>query len=256
MEPLVSIITASYNSEKTIKDTIESVIGQHYRNWELIIVDDGSTDHSVELIAKIISTDDRIRLLKNAEGRGPAAARNLALTRAGGKYIAFIDSDDIWRPNFLTTSVALLERERLPLVISSYKRISEDGRNSFGDFIVPRTVSYAMLLKTCYINCSTAVYNAEIIGKRYFSTGAPVFEDYLYWLSILKEGYLARGQQEILSFYRIRRGSLSRNKRGRYKYFWFMIRDVEKHSFWKSVYLVTCYIAHGIRKNYPFIFLK
>lgn len=255
MEPLVSIVTAAYNSEKTIVNTIQSVIGQKYGNWEMIIVDDGSTDRSVELINNFIKSDCRIRLLINTENRGAAGARNRGLEEAGGKYITFIDSDDIWREHFLSSTIALMEKEGYPFVFSSYQRISEDGCKSFGNFIVPDRVSYSMLLKTNYIPCLTAVYNSEVIGKRYFDTNVPLFEDYLYWLAILKEGYTAQGQKEVLAQYRVRKGSVSRNKRVSYRYIW-AIHKYIKIPFCRRVYLLLCYTAHGIRKNYPFIFLK
>ena len=255
MEPLVSIVTAAYNAEKTIDETIQSVIKQNYGNWEMIIVDDGSTDHSVELIKSIIKTDSRISLLKNTENKGPAISRNLALREARGKYITFIDSDDIWLEHFLSSTISLMEKEYYPFVFSSYQRISEDGCKSFGNFIVPDQVSYSMLLKTNYIPCLTAVYNSEIIGKRYFNTRVPLFEDYLYWLTILKEGYTAHGQKEVLAQYRIRKGSVTRNKRVGYKHIW-SIHKYIKIPFCGRVYLMICYTINGIRKNYPFIFLK
>lgn len=256
MESLVSIITAAYNSEKTIGETIQSVIRQNYSNWEMIIVDDASTDHSVGFIENIIKTEKRITLLKNSENAGPAAARNLGLRKARGKFIAFIDSDDIWLENFLSSSISLMEKEHYPLVFSSYRRISEDGCKSFGNFIVPDKVSYAMLLKTNYIAFSTSVYNSDEIGIRYFNSRLPIFEDYLYWLTILKDGYLAFGQQQVLALYRIRKGSVSRNKRSGYKYIWAIHKNIEKIPFCRRVYLIICYAIHGIRKNYPFIFLK
>ena len=255
MEPLVSIVTAAYNAERTIAETIQSVIGQNYGSWEMIIVDDGSTDNSARLVEDIIKTESRVRLIRNSENRGAARARNQGLKEAGGKYITFIDSDDIWLEHFLSSTISLMEKERCPFVFSSYRRISEDGRRSFGDFIVPGRVSYAMLLKTNYIPCLTAVYNAEVIGKRYFDTSVPLFEDYLYWLTILKEGYTARGQKEVLAQYRIRKGSASRNKRAGFKYIW-VIHKYIKVPFRRRVYLLLCYAAYGIRKNYPFLFLK
>jgi len=256
MEALVSIITAVYNAEKTIADTIYSVLQQDYQNLELIIVDDGSTDQSAEMIASIISNQKKIRLLRNTVNEGPAAARNLGLKEAGGKYITFIDSDDIWLKNFLSTTVDYMERNTLPFVFSSYRRISENGSKHYGDFIVPEKVDYDMLLKTNYISCLTAVYNAETVGKRYFNTSFPMFEDYIYWLAILKEGYVAHGQKQVLAVYRLRRGSVSRDKRGKTKYIWAIHKEIEGVPIYKRIYLIICYVYYGIRKNYRFMFLK
>lgn len=256
MEPLVSIVTAAYNSEKTIGETIRSVIRQDYVNWEMIIVDDGSTDRSVELIENIIKSEGRARLIKNSENMGTARSRNRGLQESGGKYITFIDSDDVWLEHFLSSTISLMEKEHYPFVFSSYQRISEDGKKSFGNFIVPGKVSYSMLLKTNYIPCLTAVYNAEVLGKRYFNTSIPKFEDYLYWLTILEEGYEAHGQKKVLAQYRVRQGSVSRNKRAGYKHIWAIHKSMKKIPFLRRVYLIICYTANGIRKNYPFIFLK
>ncbi|MDD4238558.1 MAG: glycosyltransferase family 2 protein [Desulfotomaculaceae bacterium] len=256
MKPLVSIITAAYNAEKTIAKTIQSVIRQNYANWEMILVDDGSTDDTVKLIRNLVKTDHRISLYQNGKNIGPARSRNLGLRAARGKYITFIDSDDLWLEHFLSSTISLMEKEQHPFVFSSYRRISEDGAEGFGDFIVPDQVSYAMLLKTNYIPCLTAVYNSEIIGKRYFNTSIPLFEDYLYWLTILKEGYVARGQKEVLALYRIRRGSVSRDKKGGYKHIWSIHKNIEQLPFYRRVYLIICYAVYGLRKNYQFIFLK
>lgn len=256
MEVLVSIITAAYNAEKTIAETIHSVLQQEYRNWELIIVDDGSTDQSANLIESLIASHAKIKLLKNACNEGPASARNRGLKEARGRYITFIDSDDIWLSNFLSTTISFMEENDFPFVFSSYRRISEDGKKNYGDFIVPAEVDYKMLLKTNYISCLTAVYNTEIVGKRYFNTSFPMFEDYIYWLAILKDGYVAHGQNQVLAVYRLRRGSASRNKRGKTKYIWAIHKDIEGIRFFKRIYLIHFYIYYGIKKNYRFILLK
>jgi len=256
VEPLVSIITAAYNAEKTLGETIQSVIRQKYQNWEMIIVDDGSTDQSVALIERIIAEENRIKLIKNEHNQGQAIARNIGLNKVHGKYITFIDSDDLWLDHFLKNTIELMEENPLPFVFSSYRRISEDGRISYGDFIVPKRVSYAMLLRTNYISCLTAVYNSEIVGVRYFNTRFPLLEDYLYWLAILKDGYFAHGQKEVLALYRIRRGSVSRNKRGKIKYIWAAYKDIEGLSLPRRVYSIIWYLIHGIRKNHKFMLMK
>lgn len=256
MEPLVSIITAAYNSGKTIDETIRSVIRQDFGSWEMIIVDDASTDNTVELIENHINNDSRIKLIRNRENMGPAMARNRGLQEAVGRYIAFIDSDDLWLEHLLSRTITLMEKEHLPFVFSSYQRISENGTKNFGSFIVPARVDYDKLLKTNYISCLTAVYDSEIIGKRYFETKMPIFEDYYYWLTILKDGYTAYGQQEVLACYRIRRGSVSRDKRDKYKYIWAIHDRIDELPLWRKIYLIICYMLYGVKKNYPFIFMK
>jgi glycosyltransferase involved in cell wall biosynthesis len=208
---LVSIITPLHNSERFIGETIESVQGQTYANWEMLIVDDCSTDRSAEIVQRFRDADCRIRLISLPSRGGPALARNSGIREARGRYIIFLDSDDIWFPHLLETEVDVMLKKDAAIVFASYERATEDKKTNLGPFIVPAKVNYRDLLKTCSISCLTGMYDAGKVGKVYM----PDFhkrEDYGLWLAILKQGHTAWGIAEPLALYRMRKGSVSRNK--------------------------------------------
>ena len=244
---LVSIITPVYNSEKYISTTIDSVIAQTYENWELILIDDGSIDKSVEIINSYIKRDNRISLLRNENNSGPAISRNKGIKAAKGSYLTFIDADDIWMPSFLSISLNFVESNNYNFVFSSYKRVDEDLQSLYNDFIVPERVDYNSLLKTCPISCLTAFIKISSTGK-YYMPNIEKRQDYGLWLSILKEVEYAYGIRKPLATYRIRKGSVSRNKFKAILYVWRIYRDVEKIGFLKSLYLILCYTYNGYKK--------
>ena len=126
MNALVSIITPSYNSAKFIAETIQSVQNQTYKNWEMIIVDDGSSDETESVVLSIIQNDNRIQFYKLTQNSGPAVARNTGIEKAKGNYIAFLDSDDLWKPQKLEKQLLFMEEENLPMTFSFYEQIDEN----------------------------------------------------------------------------------------------------------------------------------
>jgi hypothetical protein len=244
---MVSIVTPLYNSAKYIGDTIESVQSQIYSHWELIVVDDGSTDGSTDMVRQFQAKDNRIRLICLDANRGPAVARNTGIEAARGRYIVFLDSDDIWFPHLLETELAYMNQKNAAIVFASYERAGEDLKTNIGPFIVPREVRYRDLLKTCSISCLTGMYDTEKVGKVYM----PDFykrEDYGVWLAILKQGYTAWGIQEPLALYRIRETSVSRNKLLVATQQWKYYRTEEKLSLPESAYYFGWYVASSIKK--------
>lgn len=246
-EKLISIITPVYNSDKYIIDTINSVLSQTYQNWQLILVDDGSRDASIKIIDEFRSKDSRIEVIKNPQNIGPARSRNKGIERATGDYIAFLDSDDIWLPEFLETMISFSVANDYDFVFSSYKRTDENLNPLYKDFIVPEKVNYDSLLKTCPISCLTALINISSIGK-YYMPDIDKRQDYGLWLSILKDVEYAYGFTKPLAIYRIRKGSVSRNKFKAMLYVWRIYRDVEKLNFFYSLYLLVNYAYSGYRK--------
>lgn len=247
MEKLVSIITPNYNTEKYIEKTIQSVLLQTYLNWEMIIVDDCSTDNSILKIEKYLE-DPRIILIKQEVNKGPVAARNLAIQYAKGNIIAFLDSDDIWMPNKLETQVQVyLNNEDTAIVFSNYEQIDPDGNVLKQIISLHKYVYYKDLLKTSHIGCLTATYNVDLLGKRYFVSHG--HEDYILWLSILKEGYRAVNVQEVLAQYRISSNSISANKRKAVIWQWNIYRNIEKIGLFRSIYYFTHYAIAGLKKH-------
>jgi glycosyltransferase involved in cell wall biosynthesis len=246
---LVSIIIPNYNGAKYLPYCIQSVLNQTYSNWELIIVDDCSTDNSVSIVDQYIKKDSRIQLLKNGTNSGVMKTRNKAVEIAKGDIFAFLDSDDIWHENKLQEQIAIYKMNpNIVLVFSNYEYI-----NIYGDALnkiikAPIRVTYQMLLKTNYIGCSTATYNAKVLGKRYFYGDV---EDYVLWLSILKEKYNAINVNKCLVQYRIsQKGSVSYNKFKRAIMQWDTYRDIEKLSVSKSIYYTIFYIYYALKKHF------
>lgn len=243
---LVSIITPCYNSERFIAETIQSVQKQTYPNWELLITDDGSTDNSVEIIEKLIEKDNRIKLFK-IQNSGPAIARNNSIKNAKGSYMAFIDSDDLWFPEFLSTSIKTVKTTE-GFVFSSYKRCDELTLDPIhNDFIVPPKVNHHEILKTNSISCLTAFIDIEKLGKKYMPE-VRYRQDMGLWLRYLKDISFAIGIPEPLAIYRIRSNSHSRNKKGLLKPQWYFYRKVEKLNFFKAFYYMVVWAYYGYRK--------
>lgn len=243
---MVSIITPSYKSVKFISQTIESVLNQTYQDWEMIIVDDVSPDNSNEIIEKYIKKDDRIKLIKLEKNGGPAVARNRAIEEASGRYIAFLDADDLWMPGKLEKQIKFMVNNNIVLSYSSYDLIDEDN-NDLGTFITKPKVNYSDLLKTNSIGCLTAIYDTEKIGK-VLMPDIIKRQDYGLWLNILKKTDHAKGILESLAKYRIMKNSVSSNKFVAAKYVWKIFRDVEKLNIFKSCYYFCFYVYNGLKK--------
>jgi len=242
---LVSIITPNYNESKFISFAIESVINQTYKNWELIIIDDVSTDNSVEIIKSFANQYDRIKLIQLNKSSGPAVARNVAIKEAKGRYIAFLDADDLWYPEKLEKQITFMKENNLVFTYSAYELIDEYD-NSIGKFAPPSFITYENMLKTCSVGCLTAIYDTKKLGKLFM----PLIdkEDYGLWLKILKKINSTKGLNEVLAKYRIRKKSVSSNKLKAAKYQWKIYRNVENLNLIKSIYYFLHYAYNGIKK--------
>mgnify|MGYP005988598831 CR=1 FL=1 len=245
---MISIVIANYNSEKYITETLDSILKQTYKNYEVWIIDDCSEDSSIKKIDDYIKRDKRFNLVKLIENSGPAAARNIGIERAQGKYLTFIDSDDIWDNNFLEKSLAFMKKSRYEFVFSSYRRSDENLNKLHDDYIVPSKVNYSDLLKSNRISCLTAFIDISKIGKMYMDETYTSHEDYSLWLNISKKIGYAYGNQEVLATYRIRRSSVSRNKIKMIFTHWIFLRKSQKIAFFKALYYFSIYIVNGIKK--------
>jgi glycosyltransferase involved in cell wall biosynthesis len=244
---LVSVITPNYNCAAYIGQTIESVRSQSFQDWELIIVDDGSTDNSVELIKKYIKQDSRIRLYTTPSHSGtPLEPRNLGLRMARGRYIAFLDSDDLWFPGKLQRQLSLFSDEKTAIVFSNYERVNKDGRRNGRIVRSPAAVTYRRLLKSNYIGNLTAVYDTQKTGKLFFEH--LYHEDYVLWLTILRRGFIARNTGTVEALYRVRSGSVSSEKRAAAKWQWNIYRRRLNLSAPYSAFLFCFYMINGFLK--------
>ncbi|MEA1880684.1 MAG: glycosyltransferase family 2 protein [Campylobacterota bacterium] len=243
---LVSIITPSYNAQDFLQPCIDSVLSQTYRNWELIIVDDCSSDNSQKIIEMYAKKDSRIKPIFLQQNVGAAMARNHAITAAKGEYIAFLDSDDTWLPHKLEKQLTFMQKENLAFSYASYYTMSETGQET-GKFIVPENISYESILRTCSIGCLTAIYDVNKLGKTYM-IDASKGEDLALWLNIMKRIKVTQGIQEPLAHYRIQSNSLSSNKLNAAKAQWYVYRKAEDLGILKSSYYMLHYAYHGFMK--------
>jgi hypothetical protein len=246
MTSLVSIITPSYNSASFIKESINSVLSQTYENWEMIIVDDASKDNTTEIIEEYIKKDSRIKLIRLEKNSGPAIARNEAIKKAKGRYIAFLDADDLWLPEKLDRQIIFMNKNNLSFTYSSYLLMDEKSQ-MFGTFATKEYITYKSMLKTCSVGCLTAIYDTKVLGKRYMPNIAKR-QDYGLWLQILKDINSTKGIIEPLATYRVLRNSVSSNKLTAAIYQWKIYRDVENLNLLKSIYYFVHYAIYGIVK--------
>lgn len=240
---LVSIITPMYKGGEFIGKTIQSVINQTYTNWEMIIVDDYSPDNGEGISEVKKFNDDRIILIESKKNLGSSGARNIALQKAKGRFIAFLDADDLWHSNFLKEQLSFMNKNDASIVFSSYRRIEEKTEEEIlKPFIVPEKVNYKSLLKTCPIFPSTAIYDTQKHKKLFFNENlGSLRDDYVYWLTMLKEVDFAHGNKKILVDYRIRKTSVTANKKKVILPQWNVLRKVEHISLLKSCYYIICW---------------
>jgi teichuronic acid biosynthesis glycosyltransferase TuaG len=235
---MVSIVMPCFMNERFVGDAIESVIAQTYRNWELIVVDDASKDQSRAVVGAYVQKDSRIMLLKLRRNSGPAVARNTAIAAARGRYIAFLDADDLWMPHKLEAQLSFMQSHQVALSYSDFKIIDAQGKQA--DIIrrAPDRLDYASLLKENQIGCLAAIYDTQVLGKCYMPE-IRKRQDYGLWLQILKQGHVAKKAPGVLARYRISNLSVSSNKLGLIRYNYQLFREVEKFSFVRSVYYVA-----------------
>ena len=246
MNNLVSIITPSYNSSRFIEECVGSVISQTYDNWELLIVDDYSIDNSLQILKKY--NDKRIQLIELDKNVGAAKARNVAIRKAKGKYIAFLDSDDLWEPQKLEKQISFMESEDIAFSFSTYQPISEDGSKLSSIIHAPKIVTYSSYLKNTIIGCLTVIIDREKTGG-FEMPKIRSSHDMALWLLIMRRGFDAYGLDENLARYRIVSTSNTANKWRAAKDVWMVYRQFEKLSFFYSIWCFLNYAFNAIIKR-------
>ena len=210
-QELISIVMPAYNCEKYIEDSIKSVINQTYKHWELIVLDDGSEDNTINIINGLAAQDERIKFYQNDKNQGVSATRNRGIALAQGEWIAFLDSDDMWQKEKLQKQMSLKEKVKAEFVFTGSAYINEIGESYKGIFEVPTQVDYKKLRTHNVISCSSV-----LVKKKFFENikmeKDDMHEDYAVWLRILKQGVRAYAVNEPLLIYRISRNSKSGNK--------------------------------------------
>lgn len=235
-EELISIITPTYNCGKFIGETIETVLNQTYKNWEMIIVDDASKDDTEEVVSTY--KDPRIRYIRLTENSGAAIARTRAMQEAKGKYMAFLDSDDLWKSNKLEAQIKFMKKNNYNFVCSSYEQIDEQGNKNGKIIKCKKKVDYNGALLSCPVGNSTVMYNVQKLGKFEVPNIRKRNDDAL-WLKMLKKERYIYGQDEVLMEYRIRQNSISSNKLDLVKYHWYLYREIEHLSVFRSAFHIV-----------------
>lgn len=251
MNKLVSIIMPAYNCADYIVESIRSVQSQTYRNWELIIADDKSTDGTVDIVRVMAEDDNRIRLLETDRNLGPAAARNRAMDVANGNYIAFLDSDDVWYPDKLQKQLDFMEANGYSFTYTAYEKINERSEKMGIVVSAPKSVNYpSMLYRGDPIGNLTVVYDATKLGK-FYVPDIKKRNDFALWLKIMHACERAYGLNEVLASYRVRSGSISSTRKSELlKYYWKLYHDIEKLSNVKaSAVMVTLVFFKSIRQT-------
>ena len=235
-EELISIITPTYNCGKFIGETIETVLNQTYKNWEMIIVDDESKDNTEEVVSTY--KDPRIKYIRLTENPGAAIARTRAMQEAKGKYMAFLDSDDLWKSNKLEAQIKFMKKNNYNFVCSSYEQIDEQGNKNGKIIKCKKKVDYNGVLLSCPVGNSTVMYNVQKLGKFEVPNIRKRNDDAL-WLKMLKKERYIYGQDEVLMEYRIRQNSISSNKLDLVKYHWYLYREIEHLSVFRSAFHIV-----------------
>lgn len=245
---MFSIVMPCYNSGTFIRQAIESVRNQTFEDWELLVVDDGSTDDSADIIKGMEQMDGRIKYLKtNAPSGSPIVPRNIGVKNTLGRYIAFLDSDDAWLPNKLERQMKMFEQyEDMAICFSNYEKMTEQGERNNRIIKAPSISTYKQLLLSNVIGCLTAVYDTGKVGKVFFQNHS--HEDYILWLDILKRGYVARNTNTVEALYRVRENSVSSNKLKTLSWQWDIYRNVEKIGLFRSSYYFLNYAYRAFKK--------
>jgi glycosyltransferase involved in cell wall biosynthesis len=248
---LVSIIMPSYNTAPYIRETIQSVLNQTYQNWELIIVDDCSTDNTDEVVASV--KDERIRYYHNEKNSGAAVSRNRALREAKGRWIAFLDSDDLWMPEKLDKQISFMEKNGYSFSYTDYEEIDVDGNSTGVKVTGPKKVTKTGMFNYCWLGCLTVMYDRNVIGLIQIED-IKKNNDYAMWLKVCKKAdcYLL---DEYLGKYRKgRAGSVSTHSiKTMIGWHYKLFRDAENQNVFQAVFNTCRNLCFGAYKKIKYV---
>lgn len=246
-KPLVSVIMPAHNAEQHIGQAIRSVQQQTVEDWELIILDDCSTDATGQIVTQEARKDSRIRLYRNTENLGVAKSRNRGLALRRGDHVAFLDSDDTWHPEKLELQLNCFRQTDADLVYTAYTIVNATDNALRKAYAVPAQITYLHLLKENVIGCSTVMIRGEMAEKFRFPEDT-YHEDYVLWLAMLRDGCKAVGLQQILMDYCYSKQSKSGKKGRAARKRWEVYRRYCGFSVVKSMWYFGCYAVAGLRK--------
>jgi teichuronic acid biosynthesis glycosyltransferase TuaG len=238
----ISIVTPAWKAARFVTDTIRSVQAQTWTDWELWVVDDCSPDDTAATVERAAAGDPRVKLIRQPRNGGPAAARNAALEAARGRWIAFLDSDDLWLPDKLQAQLDFHRAAGCRISFTEFRRITEDGASTGRLIEVPDRLDYAALLCNTAIATSTVIVDREATGP--FRMKKTYYDDFACWLELLRPGGIALGLHRDLMRYRVVGQSVSRNKRNSSRMVWKTYREVEKHG---PIHSAWCFANYSAR---------
>lgn len=254
-EELVSVIMPTYNAGKFLADSIRCILQQTYKNLELLITDDASTDtETIKILKDFASQDSRVDVLFLKENAGPGHARNQSIARANGRYIAFCDSDDRWTEDKLEKQIAFMNEKNCALSCASYIICDENDRN-IGINIPPHVITYSMLKRDNKVGCLTAIYDTKKLGQKFFMPAIRKRQDWGLFLNIMKECHICCAfTEKPLAYYRKRNNSVSSNKSSLVKYNLAIYKDIlgfstpKSYFYFYALFLPTYFIKVAKRK--------
>lgn len=244
---LVSIIIPVYNAEKFLPYTINSALNQTYKNFEIILINDCSNDNSINIIKKY--KDKRIKLLNNTKNLKVAKTRNNGIKTAKGRYICFLDADDIWYKNKLEKQIKFMKKTKCEFSFTSYEFANEDGKPNGKKVLVPKKINYSEALKNTTIFTSTVMFDMKKLEKKDIYMPNIKSEDTATWWNILKKIDYGYGLNEVLTLYRRSNGTLSSNKFEAIKRIWYLYRKHEKLNIIKSSYNFVNYAINALKRR-------
>ncbi|WKA53973.1 glycosyltransferase family 2 protein [Planococcus shixiaomingii] len=252
IRPLISVIMPAYNAENYIEDAINSVLSQSYEEWELIIIDDCSSDKTLKIAEKLSNNDSRLKLIKNSKNIGVSETRNKAINLALGEWIAFLDSDDLWENAKLEKQIAHANKVGASFVFTGSSYINKEGKPFKGVFEVPESVDFNKLKRQNVIPCSSVLVRKECFETIRMERDN-MHEDYAAWLRILKSGILAFGVNEPLLVYRLSVSSKSGNKFKTIGMNYRVFRSIEMNPV-SSVYFAGVNLVNSLKKYNKILF--
>ena len=247
-QPLVSVIMPSYNAERFVAESIESVLHQTYQNWELVITDDCSTDPTPQIVQSYCDKEPRINFVVAEQHSGIAGTRNQCLSRAKGRFVAFLDNDDLWHPEKLERQVGFMLDNHCAFSYSEYELIKEDGSPKGKIIKTAGIINYDKYLKNTIIGSGTIMLDTEKTGPLTMPFNA-TSDDMALWCKILKDGHCAYPIQEVLMKYRVRSNSASANKWKAARDVWKVYRNQEGLPFSRSIGCFVCYAFNAVKKR-------
>lgn len=242
---MISVIIPVHNAEGFIRDTVSSVQAQTYSDWELILVENGSTDLSADICASLMEKDTRIRLIKS-NGTGAAAARNAGTIAARGRYQCFLDADDLWLPQKLEKELEFCIRKDAAFVFTGYEFADEEAKGTGRVVRVPESITYEQALGNTTIFTSTVMFDREKLPMNLMLMPKIESEDTATWWQILRAGFIGYGLDEALTLYRRSRGTLSSNKLKALKRTWRLYRKAEGFGVLKSARYFVSYAVRAL----------